>query len=811
MDIEEAFRHALDGDAILFLGAGFSLGASNNRGDEFPLANDLSHHLMEALGETEPVQLQNASELYVKSKGEVGLLEFLNQHLGVRSVALHHKSFARPNWRRIYTTNYDSVFETAAREEGRRVRPLILSPQIPAPESGEIDCIHINGFLRWANAQNLNSTVILSETAYLTNRFVESPWAWLLRSDLEAARAVIFAGYSLADLDIGRILVAVESVKRKCVFIVGPNPSLASRTTIEKFGILCPVAGVEPAAEILNSVAKVHEPTGRHVDFSSFRAVPEIAVPANPPTAKNVFDLLVKGEVDIGYLSRSLSQPEPSYVVPRAEIEQVADALARGAPVVAVLSRLANGKTLLSECIAAKLRDRFDVFVFTKNTLSLADEVRVLRAPSRPTLIVIDDYTRQIDLIRELRLGAGANQHLLLTSRTPTHLTTRDRLQTVLGESRPLEFRIDALREGELGTLDTILASAGLLGDTAAWSKERRVQELYRSKGASEFGGILLWLLESPAIRAKLAETFAALRGRDDPQRVVIAAMVLTHIGQPPDLDDIAEFIGARSINQTILSEDAVAADLICFDRRRAYPRSSLFAVAALRALWDEGHVPNVLEAILRRAWDLRFPNKRFRGVARDLMRYSKIRQIVPTDEPSRYVLSYYEQIRNLPSCVNNELFWLQFSLADIEREQFDVAERHLEQSYAIASRMKGYKTYQIDNVYAQFLLRREIEQQNRDRAFRSFVEASKIINSQMRDREQAYYPYRVASHYGEFWKRLASHWGTEQKSVFINACRAVYRFSQGVDPDLAAMDDVRRCGEIVKTILIEAGAIPAT
>jgi hypothetical protein len=70
MNIEEAFRHALDGDAILFLGAGFSLGAYNNRGDEFPLPNDLACHLIDALGETEVVKLQTASELFAK-RGDV--------------------------------------------------------------------------------------------------------------------------------------------------------------------------------------------------------------------------------------------------------------------------------------------------------------------------------------------------------------------------------------------------------------------------------------------------------------------------------------------------------------------------------------------------------------------------------------------------------------------------------------------------------------------------------------------------------------------------------------------------------------------
>jgi hypothetical protein len=228
-----------------------------------------------------------------------------------------------------------------------------------------------------------------------------------------------------------------------------------------------------------------------------------------------------------------------------------------------------------------------------------------------------------------------------------------------MGGDSVIEFRVDTLRDKELEELDFILASAGLLGSTASWSSRRRIQELYQTRGAGEFAGILLWLLESEPIKRKLAETFEALKHKGDAQKVVIAAMILTHISQPPDVDDIADFIGAAPINQIIFCEDELAADLIRYDRRIAYPRSALFAVAALRALWDQGYVVEVLEKILRRAWELRSYDRRYRYIARDLMRYSKLRQVVPTDEPSRYVHAYYERVRNSPPCVNNELFWL--------------------------------------------------------------------------------------------------------------------------------------------------------
>jgi hypothetical protein len=137
VEIEEAFRHAIDGDAILFLGAGFSLGAVNKANKNFPLANDLSKLLMTDLGESDEAPLQTPSEIYIRRKYQVGLIAFLNQHLGVKSIAPRHRSFARPNWRRIYTTNYDDVFERAAEADDKKVRTLALTPRIPNPEKGK--------------------------------------------------------------------------------------------------------------------------------------------------------------------------------------------------------------------------------------------------------------------------------------------------------------------------------------------------------------------------------------------------------------------------------------------------------------------------------------------------------------------------------------------------------------------------------------------------------------------------------------------------------------------------------------------------
>lgn len=82
MEIREAIIHALDGDAILFIGSGFSLGATNEKNDKFETATPLAHKLLKEC-EFEEKDFTNdlgiASRIYQDTKGEIDLVEFLRK------------------------------------------------------------------------------------------------------------------------------------------------------------------------------------------------------------------------------------------------------------------------------------------------------------------------------------------------------------------------------------------------------------------------------------------------------------------------------------------------------------------------------------------------------------------------------------------------------------------------------------------------------------------------------------------------------------------------------------------------------------
>ena len=82
-------------------------------------------------------------------------------------------------------------------------------------------------------------------------------------------------------------------------------------------------------------------------------------------------------------------------------------------------------------------------------------------------------------------------------------------------------------------------------------------------------------------------------------------------------------------------------------------------------------------------------------------------------------------------------------------------------------------------------MLQRIADGQCTDRAFADFVAANKIINGQVRTKEQGYYAFRVASLYEGVWKRAVNEWLPEQKGVFVAARRGVAQRLENIDARL--------------------------
>ena len=123
MKQEEIIVAALSGEAIVFLGAGFSVGAKNftSKG-EFLIGKQLCDALIEdgkidVTGESESdtSDLQYISTRYLETNTKRDLLKLLKNIYCCKSVGEEHIKIASIPWKKIYTTNYDDVMEVASK------------------------------------------------------------------------------------------------------------------------------------------------------------------------------------------------------------------------------------------------------------------------------------------------------------------------------------------------------------------------------------------------------------------------------------------------------------------------------------------------------------------------------------------------------------------------------------------------------------------------------------------------------------------------------------------------------------------------
>jgi hypothetical protein len=225
MDIVMAIQKALSGQALLFVGAGFSFGAINVGGAKFKTGRQLAKFLSKSCHIQETADLDEAADIYVEAHDRTHLINLLKKEYTVKEVRPWHQTISSVDWQRIYTTNYDNILETCYAQNGKKLNPVTLSDKIRTIDTSSNLCVHLNGYIDRLNIETIMNEFKLTNTSYLTTTFLGSDWISLFRSDIKLASAIFFVGYSLYDLDIKRILFESDQLRDKCFFITQENPN----------------------------------------------------------------------------------------------------------------------------------------------------------------------------------------------------------------------------------------------------------------------------------------------------------------------------------------------------------------------------------------------------------------------------------------------------------------------------------------------------------------------------------------------------------------------------------------------------------
>lgn len=806
MMLNEAIEMALCGQAILFTGAGFSIGAENLRHTSFKTGKQLANHLSKSAGFDEDIALDIAAEEYINVHGKDKLIDELHNEFTVRTFASYHVDVAKIPWKRIYTTNYDNVMERAYAEFGKKLLPVTLSDKIRNLPKENTLCVHLNGYIDKLDRESLMSEFKLTDTSYSTSSIAESDWATLFRDDVKAARAVFFIGYSLADLDIKRILIENENLASKSFFILGKTPSKLTTNVCSKFGQILSINTLDFAHEVEKIASTYTVPEA--LEFWSSNIEKYLVTEKSKNFSDEyIFDLFLRGDYKPPFIIDSLLGGA-HYFLNRPQTVEIIEQIKYQPSVIVIHSDLGNGKTLLVEGLKfAATQSGFDVYsLVEKNENILEDINNLLNLKGSKKVIFVENYPDWFNEINYIANNANDTCSLILTARTSTHDALVDRLGEIFDSSMIMEFSIDKLSDDGLLWVENTFTEYGLWGDKTSFSKKSK-QQFLSGQCNAEFHAILLELLKSPTIISRLEQIFDSIKNKREYHKVIISVLILNVLNIPATIDRLVDYWGSQVLDSRIRQDPAIQ-QIVDFKQGRLSLRSSVAAKHILQNATTIDAIIDTMISMMRTSERLSSSSKFHFDARKQLSRFNTIQEILPEGGKRPEIIRYFENIRNLPSLKTLPVFWLQYAIACLVLEDFERADKYFENAFALADSRDNYDLFQIENQYARFLLIRTVKQKmDISKAMIDFHEAHRIIHSQAGS-QRLYFPYRVAEWYINFYDIYSMDLRPKDRTELERSASEIISRIHQLPRDRQSEKHVRRCESNLQELLEKMAGI---
>lgn len=797
-----AIRDALNGNAILFLGAGAASDAKTSEGKSLPTGQQLADALAADCGEDAGYPLDSIAQHFLEVKSETALINALRRHLKVSSVGETLLALASVPWLRIWTTNYDDAFDQALDKAERTHYSLTTADQVRNAQGGRLLILHINGMLKRLN-QSLTPDFILTSLGYATQRFADTDWSTVFRNDMQRAKAIIFVGYSLYDVDIARLIFNPDLLKNKIHFIDRDSLRGVLKTKLSNFGTVHGIGLPAFREAILDETAHWEPP--KYVEAYKCWSKISPAKPIREPRDDDFYDLVMYGATEDELLLAQLESPEiPTYSVVRSFEGDCIHHLGQPDGVAVVVGSFANGKTIALRSVALQMvAQGRDVFEFVQHDESARTELQKLCERDNDFVVVIENYSRNLELIECFCRYARSDCALLTSARTEVHELRSPALSDRAQGRNLATFDLDLLDNTEVARLTSLFELRGLWGERAGLTAIQRAAYIKHDCG-SQLQAFLIDVAKSPQIKQRLDDIVEHFQSIDGGLRVLIALCLLQAIGEEPRTDVAGELLQLSFENFRLLERDEVARRIIAVHSGVARFRSPVMASAILSGLENAMTVTEVVVECVKHGHRSRHADSYLGVISRELMRFANLERMLPERGKRTALQNFYEDLKTVPSIRSNPHYWLQYAMTRLSLGELAKARDYFDQSYSLAEKLSGYDTFQIDNHYSRLLFREAEDTTDHDEAFKLVDQAIQILKKQVL-RENRHYPYRSAWNLEGVSKRHAGGWTEEQRTLVVNGAKylidAAGRLEAHVARSVAVVGGIERLKTVVEEL----------
>ena len=247
-NIERLKSVLLNESPILFLGAGFSLGAKTKTGKDIPSGNQLKQIIIESFlkynnthkdySEIINYTLSQVCQYCSNIQSPHYLTDFLTDFFSQVSPGRHHNKLTNYFWKRIYTTNIDDLVENVFRLTGKEITVQQYVRKFTYKKDNSTEYFKLHG-----SVNNPSEGFTFSTDDYVDSILQSKDYRFSsLSSDMHSEHFILL-GSNFEEINLDYYLKLYENTgyasSRGKIIIINPKPSILLRSKVERIqGIL---------------------------------------------------------------------------------------------------------------------------------------------------------------------------------------------------------------------------------------------------------------------------------------------------------------------------------------------------------------------------------------------------------------------------------------------------------------------------------------------------------------------------------------------------------------------------------------------
>lgn len=775
MILDEAIAYEIEGNALLFLGAGFSAGAKNIAGREFPLGSSLCDRLIDdgkidVTGESQSDRsdLGYIAERYLESNTKQDLLRFLKNEFTCKEYSATHKTISQVTWKRIYTTNYDNIIESVSLALG-------MSRESVDPDKRPSDVlqynnsiVHMNGYIGNVTEEKLDSTFKLLTSSYQRRTIPDSDWAISLHNDIMNAKCLIFIGYSLDyDLELQQIFAESKDIKDKCIFITW-NPSRRTLTNMQRFGNIEKI-GVDGFAARLETAVATYHPVSKEYEMRCLKKVnADDLDPAVSINDKDIIELFFNGVIEMRNI---FSIRRSQYIVERCCCQEIEKDIMNYQAAI-VHSDIGNGKSVILRELESRLISRGMVFYLEQLNSFIQDDMEYICTLRGVKYIFIENYNRIIDSEYVKIFGRFQKEDIRFIFSVRSYLNENlyQRFLDGFGieEKNILMYDVNTLSHEECKSMCSLLDKYSLWGRRSGSSRAEKMRYL-KKDCHSEMKSIMLDLLQSDEMQRKITCLLDMLFQDKNLKEITLLLFICRTIAIELKLDDIVLLLN-KQVRTSAVLKNTDFREFFDFVENRIKLKSPLVAYFILQHYNYNEDVEAILRKILP-VLDRHSSIERYKNMLRMLISYSNLRMIFNQNDNQYYshFIRIFELSKSLTYHMNNPFFWLQYAIVRMELKEYKTAGIYLENAESYSHKKFDSDSWQIETHKARLLLEQTIYEKNQKDAFGNFEKAYYLLHDNKTP--DLHYPLRQVSLFEKYYKAFYKNFTDAEKTQFLYYC----------------------------------------